>query len=183
MKKLAVLVSGTGSLLEAMVKAELPIAYVATDRMCRGFEIGTLAYIETDIISRSFGNDFDRAAYTVKVRDRLRAKGIECIALAGFMTTFSADMFRCYEGLILNTHPSLLPAFPGAHAVRDALAYGVQWTGCTIHLVTEKLDHGLILAQQPVHVKPDDTESVLHERIKDVERALYPRVIRERIAA
>ena len=182
MKKLAVLVSGTGSLLEAMLKDDIPIAYIAADRMCRGFDIGTLAHIETDIIPRSFGSDFDRVAYTVKVRDRMRSKGIECVAMAGFMTIFSAEMFLCYKGLILNTHPSLLPAFPGAHAVRDALRAGVTQTGCTVHVATAELDAGPILARAVVPVEPGDTEVALHERIKGAERVLYPRVIRQQLA-
>ena len=82
----------------------------------------------------------------------------------------------------MNTHPSLLPAFPGAHAVRDALAAGVQVTGCTVHLATEQVDHGPILAQEAVAVLATDDESTLHERIKDVERRLYPQAIKELLA-
>jgi phosphoribosylglycinamide formyltransferase-1 len=80
---------------------------------------------------------------------------------------------------VLNTHPSLLPAFPGAHAVRDALAHGVKVTGCTVHIATVRMDDGPILAQEAVPVVAGDTENTLHERIKAVERELYPRVVKE----
>ena len=83
-------------------------------------------------------------------------------------------MFDAFPGRVLNTHPALLPAFPGWHAVRDALAYGVKVTGCTVHVATEEVDAGPILAQEAVPVRPDDTEASLHERIKAVERRLYP---------
>ena len=91
-------------------------------------------------------------------------------------------MFDTYGGRVLNTHPSLLPAFPGAHAVRDALAFGVKLTGCTVHIATERMDHGPILAQEAVPVLADDTEASLHERIKAVERNLYPMVLKEFLA-
>jgi phosphoribosylglycinamide formyltransferase-1 len=82
---------------------------------------------------------------------------------------------------VLNTHPSLLPAFPGAHAVRDALAFGVKVTGCTVHEATVRIDDGPILAQEAVRVLTNDTEETLHERIKAVERVLYPAVVIERL--
>ena len=90
------------------------------------------------------------------------------------MTVLGRPMFDAYGGRVLNTHPSLLPAFPGAHAVRDALAFGVKVTGCTVHIATARMDDGPILAQEAVPVLPDDTEATLHERIKAVERRLYP---------
>ena len=94
--------------------------------------------------------------------------------MAGFMTILGRAAFAAFPERILNTHPSLLPAFPGAHAVRDALAFGVKVTGCTVHLATETVDHGPILAQEAVPVLPGDDEATLHERIKAVERRLYP---------
>ena len=104
---------------------------------------------------------------------------VDTVAMAGFMTILGPAAFGTFPDRILNTHPSLLPAFPGAHAVRDALAYGVKVTGCTVHLATEQVDHGPILAQEAVPVLPDDDEAALHERIKAVERRLYPRIIEE----
>ena len=98
--------------------------------------------------------------------------------MAGFGTILGADIFSVYPGRILNTHPALLPAFKGWHAVRDALAAGVKVTGCTVHIATEAVDEGPILAQEAVLVEPGDTEETLHERIKSVERRLYPETIR-----
>ena len=91
-------------------------------------------------------------------------------------------MFEAFPGRVLNTHPSLLPSFPGAHAVRDALAYGVRVTGCTVHLATVEVDHGPILAQEAVAVLAEDDEDRLHERIKAVERRLYPSTLKEFLA-
>jgi len=98
--------------------------------------------------------------------------------MAGFGTILAPDIFSVYPGRILNTHPALLPAFKGWHAVRDALAAGVKVTGCTVHVATEVVDVGPILAQEAVPVEPGDSEDSLHERIKVVERRLYPQTIR-----
>jgi phosphoribosylglycinamide formyltransferase-1 len=97
--------------------------------------------------------------------------------MAGFMTVLDKPVFDAYQGRIVNTHPSLLPAFRGAHAVEDALAFGVQVTGCTVHVATVEVDDGPILAQEAVPVLPGDTVATLHERIKEVERRLYPEVV------
>jgi len=92
------------------------------------------------------------------------------------------DLHRHFSGRVLNTHPSLLPDFKGWHAVRDALASGATTTGCTVHVATEALDDGPILAQVAVAIAPDDDESTLHERIKSVERTLYPDVLTKVLA-
>jgi phosphoribosylglycinamide formyltransferase-1 len=99
--------------------------------------------------------------------------------MAGFGTILGRSVHDAYPGAVVNTHPSLLPAFKGWHAVDDALARGVKVTGCTVHLATLEVDEGPILAQEAVPVLADDTVATLHERIKDVERRLYPRVLRE----
>ena len=122
---------------------------------------------------------FDRAAYTDEVVRALKDAGTGLVAMAGFMTVLGPEAFSAFPDRILNTHPSLLPAFPGAHAVRDALAFGVKVTGCTVHVATETVDHGPILAQEAVPVLPGDDEATLHERIKAVERRLYPEIIAE----
>src|SRR5262249_45396047 len=121
---------------------------------------------------------FDRAAYTQRVIDALKRHQIDVIAMAGYGTILAPDIFSVYPGRVLNTHPALLPAFKGWHAVRDALAAGVKVTGCTVHVATEMVDDGPILAQQAVMVEAGDTEATLHERIKSVERRLYPETIR-----
>ena len=127
----------------------------------------------------SYGKDFDRVAYTNEVIDVLEAHGVELVVMAGFGTIFEKPMFDVFDGRIINTHPALLPAFPGWHAVRDALAAGVKVTGVTVHIATLEVDAGPIIAQAPVPVEADDDEATLHERIKAVERQLYPDTIKE----
>ncbi len=107
----------------------------------------------------------------------LVAHQVDLVAMAGFGTVLTQAVHDAFPGRILNTHPALLPAFPGWHGVRDALAAGVHETGCTVHLATLEMDAGPILAQRAVPVRPEDTEETLHERIKVVERALYPETV------
>jgi phosphoribosylglycinamide formyltransferase-1 len=100
------------------------------------------------------------------------------VCLAGYMRILGPEVVRAFWGRMLNVHPSLLPAFPGAHAVRDALAWGVRVTGCTVHLVDEEVDHGPIVAQEAVPVLDGDDEEALHARIQEAEHRLYPAVVR-----
>lgn len=180
MNNLAVFVSGTGTLLEAMIQDNLPIELVLADRECRGLEIAKNARIPTMLVPRgSFKPEFNRGAYTALILHILRQRSIDFVAMAGFMTVLDKVIFTDFRDKILNTHPALLPSFKGDHAVRDALAYGVKVTGCTIHIATEELDAGKILSQEAVPVLPGDTKEILHERIKQVERRLYPKTIRE----
>lgn len=172
--RLAVLVSGTGTLLDAMLAAGLPVDLVLADRACRGLELAVEAGVPAELVERvDFGADFDRDSYSNVVIERLRSYEIDVVAMAGFGTVLGASMFDAFRGRVINTHPALLPAFPGWHAVSDALAYGVKVTGCTIHVATAKVDDGPILAQEAVEVGRDDDEAQLHERIKSVERRLY----------
>jgi phosphoribosylglycinamide formyltransferase-1 len=181
--KLAVLASGSGTILESMVARHVAVEVVVADRPCRALEIAADAGIDAVLVARpSFRADFDRPAYTADLVDALAGHGVHVVAMAGFMTVLAPSMFDAYGGRVLNTHPSLLPAFPGAHAVRDALAFGVKVTGCTVHVATERMDDGPILAQEAVPVLADDTEASLHERIKAVERNLYPTVLKEFLA-
>jgi phosphoribosylglycinamide formyltransferase-1 len=126
----------------------------------------------------SFGAGFDRTAYTNDVVEVLQRAQIELVVMAGFGTIFDKPIHDAFPGHILNTHPALLPAFKGWHAVDDALARGVKVTGCTVHVATLEVDDGPILAQEAVDVLPGDTKDSLHERIKAVERHLYPATIR-----
>ncbi len=105
-------------------------------------------------------------------------EAIEFVLLAGYMRILGTEVVRAYRERILNVHPSLLPAFPGAHAVRDALAWGVSVSGATVHLVDEELDHGPIVAQEAVEVRPDDDEGSMHRRIQAVEHRIYPMAAR-----
>jgi phosphoribosylglycinamide formyltransferase-1 len=183
----AVLVSGTGSILEAILDDGQAVAVVVSDRPCRGLEVAAARGVEALEVTRAdhggFGASFDRDGYTAAVMGALGAREVDLVCLAGFGTVLSPVFFDAYGGRVLNTHPSLLPAFPGWHAVRDAMAAGAAVTGCTVHLATAAVDDGPILRQREVAVREDDDESSLHERIKEVERELYPAVIRDVRAA
>ena len=177
--RLAVLASGSGTLLEAMLAQGLEVSLVVTDRPCRALEVARGAGVPAVLVQRkSFGTAFDRDAYTAEVVAALRRHRSDVVAMAGFGTVFSGAMFQAFGGRILNTHPALLPAFKGWHAVRDALAAGATVTGTTVHVATEDVDDGPVLAQEEVPVLPGDTEETLHERIKSVERRLYPATIK-----
>jgi phosphoribosylglycinamide formyltransferase 1 len=177
--RLGVLASGQGTLLDAMVEAGLEISVVVADRECRALEVAGAAGIPLELVRReSFGPDFDRGGYTRRLVDVLARYRIDVIAMAGFGTIMTPEMFAAFPGRVLNTHPALLPAFRGWHPVRDALAARVDVTGTTVHLATEAVDDGPVLAQERVPVLPGDTEETLHERIKAVERRLYPDTIR-----
>ncbi len=177
--RLAVLASGSGTLLDAMAAAGLPIASVMTDRRCTVQDVAARHGLPCQLVERSdFGAEFDRERFTDRVLDALSIDRIDLVAMAGWGTILAPAAFRAYPAHILNTHPSLLPSFPGWHAVRDALAYGVKVTGCTVHVATEQVDAGPILAQEAVPVLDGDDEATLHERIKVVERRLYVDTIR-----
>lgn len=177
--RLAVLASGSGTLLDAMATAGLPIDLVLIDRHCAVEQVAERHGLELGLVERvDFTEDFDREAFTERVVDRLRSADIDQVAMAGWGTILGASAFAAYPGRIINTHPSLLPAFPGWNAVREALAFGVKVTGCTVHVATEQVDAGPILAQEAVSVLPDDDEATLHERIKTVERRLYVETLR-----
>lgn len=119
----------------------------------------------------------DRDRFTTAVCEAVDEAGAEAMVLAGFMRILGPEAIRRFPGRILNIHPSLLPAFPGAHAVANALAYGVKVTGVTVHFVDEEVDHGPIIAQMPVEVRVDDDEASLHGRIQVEEHRLYPQVV------
>jgi phosphoribosylglycinamide formyltransferase-1 len=180
--RVGVLASGSGTILQALIDAKVPITVVVVDRPCVATERAHRANIPVEIVQRTtFGADFDRVAYTHQVVDALERHDVELVAMAGFGTILSKPIHDRYPDRIVNTHPALLPAFKGWHAVEDAHAAGVKVTGCTIHLARVEVDDGPILAQEPVPVLPDDTVESLHERIKTVERELYPRVLHELI--
>ena len=178
--RIGVLASGSGTILEAILGAGIPVAVVVVDRPCRATEVAASHGVEAVLVERStFGADFDRVAYTDDVVDVLRTHDVDLVVMAGFGTVFEKQIFDVYDGRIVNTHPALLPAFPGCHGVRDALDAGVKVTGVTVHVATVEVDAGPILAQEAVPVLPGDTEETLHERIKTVERVLYPETIKQ----
>jgi phosphoribosylglycinamide formyltransferase-1 len=176
--RVGVLASGTGTILEALLAAGIDVSVVVVDRPCRATDIAKEAGIAAVMVERtSFGKDFDRVAHTKDVVSALQTHGAELIAIAGYGTILDAIVYDAFPERVLNTHPSLLPAFKGWHAVEEALEYGVKVTGCTVHVATAEVDAGPILAQAAVTVEPDDTVDSLHERIKAVERRLYPDTI------
>ncbi|MGE0880862.1 MAG: phosphoribosylglycinamide formyltransferase [Acidimicrobiia bacterium] len=178
--RVGLLASGSGTIADAICDAGVPVVVLLVDRACGALDIAASHGVPGELLERtSYGRDFDRDAYTERVVKVLEGYDVDVVAMAGFGTILGPAMFRRWPGAVLNTHPALLPAFPGWHAVRDALAYGAKVTGCTVHIATEEVDHGPVLAQEAVPVLPDDTESTLHERIKQVERVLYPRAIKE----
>jgi phosphoribosylglycinamide formyltransferase-1 len=175
------LVSGSGTILEAMLQDGLPVALVVSDRPCRALEVARDAGLDARLVERAlfggFGASFDREAYSVELARVVSEAAIDLVAMAGFGTIVTGAFHRAFPGRVLNTHPSLLPEFKGWHAVAATLAAGVSESGCTVHVATEALDDGPILAQRRVPVYVEDDEASLHERIKAVERTLYPEVV------
>ena len=181
--RVGVLVSGSGTILDAMLDAGVSVELVVVDRPCGGQDVAARHGVPAVLVERSsFGKDFDRHAYTVDITKVLVDAGIDLVVMAGFGTILDDPIYERYAGQVLNTHPALLPSFPGWHGVRDALDHGVKVTGCTVHVATREVDAGPILAQEAVDVLPDDDESSLHERIKVVERRLYVETIRTILA-
>ena len=174
MRKLAVLASGSGTILASILDHNIPVELVLADKPCKALEIATDAHVSTALVSRrgfgyrpGIGNQWDRNGFTAQIAAVLIQHKIEVVAMAGFMTVLHPVIFQSYGGRILNIHPALLPAFKGEFAVRDALAAGVKETGSTVHIATEKLDdETYILGQVKVPVVPGDSVDSLWERIK-----------------
>ena len=151
------------------------IAAVVTDRECRAEQIAAergIAHIRCRL-----GDHPDRAAWDRALTESVAAYAPEWVVTAGFMKILGPEFLARFGGRVVNSHPALLPSFPGAHGVAEALAYGVKVTGATVHLVDDGIDTGPILAQQVVEVEPDDDVDTLHERIKTVERVLLADVV------
>lgn len=174
-----VLASGSGTLLQAIIDAQEGAAYrvvgVVTDVECEAVERAKRAGIETATVPLAKGDD--RGAWNEKLAEVVGKHEPALVVSAGFMRILGAEFLARFGGRIINTHPALLPSFPGAHAVRDALAYGVKVTGSTVHFVDEGVDTGQIIAQEPVKVLEGEDEAELHERIKQVERTLIVNVL------
>lgn len=175
-----VLASGTGSLLNSLIEAAVGsyparVVAVGVDRDCPATEIAAEASIPAFTVR--LGDHPSREAWDAALTEATAAHQPDLVVSAGFMKILGAQFLSRYYGRILNTHPALLPAFPGAHGVADALAYGVKVTGCTVHLVDAGTDTGPILAQQAVPVLDGDDVATLHERIKVTERRLLVDVV------
>jgi phosphoribosylglycinamide formyltransferase 1 len=164
-----------------MFEAGLPVTTVLADRPCPALALAEEYGADPELVDRNayggFGPEFDRSGFTTTVTAILVAHQVDLVAMAGFGTIMTQAVHSAFPNRILNTHPALLPLFPGWHGVRDALAAGVRETGCTVHLATLEMDAGPILAQEVVPVLGGDTEETLHERIKVVERTLYPATV------
>jgi phosphoribosylglycinamide formyltransferase 1 len=178
--RLVVLASGTGSLLSSMLAGAVGdyparVVAVGVDRDCRATEIAAAASIPTFTVR--LGEYPDRDAWDAAITEATAAHSPDLIVAAGFMKILGPQFLSRFCGRTINTHPALLPAFAGAHAVPEALAYGVKVTGCTVHLVDAGMDTGPILAQEPVPVLDGDNEETLHERIKVIERRLLVDVV------
>lgn len=180
--RIAVLVSGSGSNLQAILDAAasdpafaaLPVVVIADRDGIQALDRATVARVPTEVVAWS---DFtDRAAFTKAVCDTADRYDVDALVLAGFMRILSPEAVERFP--ILNIHPSMLPAFVGAHALEAAIAHGVKVTGVTVHFVDERVDHGPIIAQVPVTVRPDDTVASLQARIQEIEHRLYPSVIK-----
>jgi formyltetrahydrofolate-dependent phosphoribosylglycinamide formyltransferase len=180
--RVVVLVSGSGTLLQSVLDArddpDYPARVVAVGADRAGIE--GLARAERaglpTFVAR-LGDHPDRDAWDKALTEAVAAYEPDLVVSAGFMKILGATFLERFAGRVVNTHPALLPAFPGAHAVADALAHGVKVTGCTVHLVDAGVDTGPIVAQQAVTVAPDEDVETLHERIKVVERRLLVDVI------
>lgn len=168
-----VLVSGSGTLLQSILDHQddsYRVALVVADKHCPALERAHAAGVPTAVVEMAS----DREAWN---RDLAQAVGsaevdreVDLVVSAGFMRILGAQFLEQFGGRTINTHPSLLPAFPGAHAVADALAYGVKVTGCTVHYVDAGMDTGEIIAQRAIEVRDGETQDELHERIKQAER-------------
>lgn len=174
---IVVLVSGSGTLLQAILDNQdehYRVNLVVADVECPALDRAEAAGVATRVVP--LGDD--RAAWNDALAAAVEEADPGLVVSAGFMKILGAGFLDRFDERIINTHPALLPSFPGAHAVRDALAHGVKVTGSTVHFIDAGVDTGPIIAQQAVPIEPEDTESSLHERIKQVERQLIVSVLR-----
>lgn len=170
------LASGTGTLLQALIESHIGHHIVAVGSDVEGSgALERAASAGIDIFVTPLGTD--RSQWDTELATTLSGLAPDLIVCAGFMRILGPDVVSLFGGRVINSHPALLPAFPGAHAVADALAYGAKVTGCTIHVVDAGVDTGPIIAQQAVTVDDHDDADSLHERIKQVERVLLVDVV------
>ena len=173
---IGVLVSGNGTNLQALLDGGLPVVAVASNRRDAA-ALSRASHLATGVFD--LADYADRSARDTAMAEWLRGHGVELVVLAGYMHVLTPAFLERFPDAVVNVHPSLLPDFPGAHAVEEQLRAGVAESGATVHLVDEGVDTGPILAQERVAVRPDDTPESLHERIKELEHRLLPRVVEE----
>jgi phosphoribosylglycinamide formyltransferase-1 len=178
--RVGVLLSGSGTNLQAILDeagSAYEVAVVLSDK-ADAFGLERARSAEIPAVHVDPKSHDGRDAFNAALVAALNEYRVELVCLAGFMRILAPNFVQAFENRILNIHPALLPAFPGGHAVADALAWGAKVTGTTVHLVDEEVDHGPIVLQRAVSIEPGDTEETLHERIKAVEHELYPEAIR-----
>lgn len=176
--RIVVLISGSGSNMEALADecsvGSVPgeVVAVIADRDCDGLGKAESRSIATAVLSPK---DFaDRDAWSAALRDEVAKYEPDLVVSAGFMRILAPVFVDAFADRLINLHPALLPEFPGAHAVRDALAAGASKTGSTVHFVDHLVDHGPVILQESVEIRPEDDEASLHGRIKDLEHKLLP---------
>ena len=182
MKRIVILISGRGSNMEAIVEAcareswNARVAAVISNRPeAAGLAFAAARGIATQAVDhRAYA---DRAAFDAALAEAIDARAPDAVVLAGFMRILTPGFVQRYAGRMLNIHPSLLPAFPGLHTHRRALEAGCKLAGATVHFVTAELDHGPIVAQGAVPVRPDDDEHALAARVLAAEHRLYPMAV------
>jgi phosphoribosylglycinamide formyltransferase-1 len=179
---IGVLVSGDGSNLQALIDADIPVAAVASN-VAGAKALARAARIAVPTAVFALDDYPDREARDFAMADWLASHGVTLVVCAGYMHLLRPVFLARFPGRVVNVHPALLPAFPGAHAVEEVLAAGIAETGATVHLVDEGVDTGAVLRQEAVAVFPGDTPDSLHARIRAVEHRLLPQVVRELIAA
>ncbi len=177
---LAVFVSGSGTNLQAIIDAQIIsveiVVVVSNNPSAYAIERANRHNINVEVIDHKQYSS--REGFEKEIIRRLESYKIDFIALAGFMRILSPVFIRAYKNRIMNLHPALLPLFPGIHAAKQALDYGVKFTGCTVHFVDEGVDTGPIILQSVVPIHDNDTEETLLERIHKEEHRIYPEAIR-----
>ena len=183
--RIVVLASGAGTLLQALLDSEIRrlIVAVGSDQpKAPALARARTAGVPTFVVPMAE----DREGWNTDLVEHLQAHEADLVVTAGFMRVLGGPVIEAFENRVINSHPALLPSFPGAHAVRDAVESGVKVTGCTIHIIDEGVDTGPIIAQCPVTVHDGDTVESLHERIKEHERTLLVdvlgRIVREGVS-
>jgi len=179
MKKIAILISGRGSNMQAILAARLPVtiaAVISNETKAGGLAIAKRHGVATRVVDHNAYAD--RAAFDAALAKEIDALKPDLVVLAGFMRILTDDLVGHYAGRLINIHPSLLPAFTGLHTHRRALEAGVKVHGCTVHFVTPQLDHGPIVIQAAVPVLTGDSEDALAARVLEQEHRIYPQAIR-----
>ncbi|WP_026161378.1 phosphoribosylglycinamide formyltransferase [Corynebacterium ciconiae] len=178
--RIAILASGSGTLAQAIMDAQdesYRVCGLVADCDCQALERAQSAGVSAQLVA--FRPGAERTSWNQDLAQAVADLQPDFVVSAGFMRILSPEFLERFPRRVINTHPALLPAFPGAHAVRDALNYGVKVTGSTVHYVDEGVDTGEIIEQRAVEVRADDTEASLHERIKVVERQAIVDVLRQ----